>query len=199
MKIPCDVIARLSRLLPDEPSDDPINCFRFDYGMVLATNRHLLAVEKVAPFDGVFYIRAEPTLIEQCRTEAQWSSVIEFTPVPALKYTTAMTSMGWKCSDNLGVWPTERTDYDDWREKILNPCIDPLTERRGAMVTSMDELARLAHSSPSGQIVLEQYADPQRRPTVVRDIDSHDWVGFFLARITDGRQHTDAVVPGWCR
>lgn len=199
MRIPADTIARLSHLLPDVPSDDPFDCFRLDNGMVLATNRQFLAIEQVEPFEGVFYIRADQTMIEQCRTEAQWSSVVDFTPVAQMQWTTAISSMGWKCGENLGVWPTAPTDYDLWRERILQPAMQPTDQASGNTVFSADGLHRLALSSPSGGIALGQTVDAFRRPTVVRDIDSADWVGFFLARIADGRQHEAAVVPGWCR
>lgn len=199
MRIPADTIARLSHLLPDEPTDDPLDCFRLDNGMVLATNKKFLAAEKVEDFEGVFYIRADRGLIEQCRAEAEWSSVVEFTPVSQLRYTTALSSMGWKCAENIGVWPTEATDWDLWRDRILSPSSEPLTESKGAVVFDADGLRQLVLTSPSGGISLEQYSDPIKRATVVRDIDSPDWVGFFHARITDGRQHVAAVVPGWCK
>lgn len=198
MKIPCDTIARLAHLLPAESSDDPMCSFRLDNGKVLATNRRFMAIEQVAPFEGVFYIRNDPALIAQCRTEAQWSGVIEFTPVAPLKWTTAATTMGWKCAENLGLWPVGGTDYDLWRERVVDPLREPLTASTGPMMCGADGLAQLAASSPSGGIVFEQHIDPMRG-TVVRDIDSHDWVGFFHPRIVDGRSHNAATVPGWCR
>ncbi len=199
MKIPCDTIARLSHLLPEEPSDDPMHAFRLENGKIMTTDRSFMAVEEVERFEGVFYIRNDPALIEQCRTEAQWSATIEFTPVPAINYTTAITSFGWSVAENIGLWPTEPTDWDKWRDVILSPCLEPLSESQGPMTFVADSLHRLALTSPSGGIVLEQYADPIRRPTVVRDIDTNTWVGFFRARVDDGRQHVSATVPGWLR
>lgn len=200
MRIPTDTIARLSHLLPDEPSDDPFNCFRLDNGLVMATlDKKFMAVEYVGGWEGVYYIRADRAMIEQCRTEAQWSSVVDFSPVPQVSYTTAISTMGWKSSDNLGLFPTEPTDYDHWRERILQPCMEPLDHSSGPVVFDAEGLSRLAQSSPSGGIALELNSDPIRRPTVVRDIDSADWVGFFMARIMDGRTHSAAVVPGWCK
>lgn len=199
VRIPCDTIARLAHLLPSEPSDDPMHCFRLDNGKVVTTNRQFMAVELVEPFDGVHYIRADQAMIEQCRTEAQWSGVIQFTPVEQMRWTTAVTTMGWKCSDNLGLWPTEPTDFDLWHERIVQPVCEPLTETKGPMVFDADGLALLARCSPSGKVVMEQFIDPRDRPTVVRDIDTADWTGFFNARITDGRAHDGAVVPGWLR
>lgn len=199
MRIPADTIARLSHLLPDEPSDDPMQCLRLDNGLVIVTDRKFMAVEYIGGWEGVFYIRADRNLIDQCRTEAQWSSTVEFTPVPSVSYTTALSTMGWKCGDNLGVFPTAPTDFDMWRERILAPAMEPLEQSVGPVVFDAVGLSRLALSSPSGGIALELNSDPQRRPTVVRDIDSADWVGFFMARLVDGRAHSAATVPGWCK
>lgn len=199
MKIPCDTIARLSHLLPIEPTDTVFDHFRLDNGKVIASDRLFMGIESVEPFEGVFYIRADEALIEQCRTEAQWSSLIEFTPVPALQYTTAITTMGFKVAENIGIWPDGPTDYDVWRERVLDPVRETLAESRGPMVFYAGELERLARASPSGAIMLEQFVDPRNRPVVARDIDSPDWVGFFHARIEDGRHHVGATVPGWCK
>lgn len=197
MKVPCDTLARLSHLLP-EPTDDPMTHFRLDNGLVIATDRQFMAIEEVGGWEGVFYIRNTPELIEQCITEAQYNGVMHFSAVPAIRYTTATTTFGRSFTENIGVWPTEPTDYDKWRE-IVERCREPLAESHGPMVFATDALHRLALSSPSGEIVLEQHADPIQRPTVVRDIDSAHWVGFFNARINDGRHHSSATVPGWCR
>lgn len=199
MRIPADTIARLSHLLPEQPSDDPFDCFRLDNGMVMATNKGFMAVEYIGGWEGVFYIRADRNLIEQCRTEAQWSSTVEFTAVPQVKYTTALSTMGWKCGDNLGVFPTEPTDYDHWRERILAACLEPVAQSGGPVVFDANGLSCLARTSPSGCIALELNSEPAQRAVVVRDIDSADWVGFFTGRISDGRAHSAAVVPGWCK
>ena len=200
MKIPCDTIARLSHVLPLPGADyDPaFNSIRLDNGKVMVSNRCFMAVEEVQPFEGVFYIRPDAALIEQCRTEAQWSSLIEFTPIPSLKYTTAITTMGYKISENIGVWPAATGDFDLWRERVMIPCLIPLTVSGGPLSFSAEHLRQLAASSPSGEIVFEQYFD-KMRPTVVRDINSHDWCGFFIPDVDRSRHLQPATVPGWCK
>lgn len=202
MKIPCDTIARLAHLLPspdEERIDAAFASFRLDNGKVIVSNRMFLAVELVQPFDGVFYIAADEKLITQCRTEAQYNGVIDFTPVPALRYTTAITTLGARFTENIGVWLDEPSELDRWHDVAVKPCLEPLEASAGPMVFEVEFLARLAQASPSGRIVLEQNADPERRPTIARDIDSGDWVGFFRPRINDGRHHQSATVPEWCR
>lgn len=202
MRIPCDTIARLAHLLPtlgDDKIDEAFASFRLDNGMVIVTDRRFMAIEEVEAFEGVFYIRADAALIEQCRIEAQYSSVIEFTPVPALKWTTAITTMGWKIADNIGVWPDAPSEFDRWREAVLNPCKEPLAISVGPPLFEAELLGRLAQAAPSGKLVLEKYFDPLNRPAIARDIDSAHWVGFFYPHIRDGRTHPAATVPGWCK
>lgn len=199
MKIPCDTIARLSHLLGGADVELAMQCFRLDNGKVIVTNRKFMAVEEVDKFEGVFYIMAHQGMIEQCRTEAQFSSVIDFSPVPALQYTTAITSMGFKIAENIGYWPGGPVDFDKWRDMILKPCLDPLTESKAPMVFDVTLMHQLAQAAPTGRLVLEQYADPDNRATVVRDIDSPTWVGFFKAGMPDGRRPASATVPGWCK
>ena len=198
MRIPCDVIARLSHVLPQSDDDPAMAAIRLDNGKVMATNRRFMAVEEVGAFEGVYYIAPDPKLIDICRTEAQYSSVIDFTPIDALKYTTAITTLGAKFAENIGVWPDGPTAWDNWRDLILAPCLEPLTATTGPMVFVAQGLAELAAASPSGIVVLEQFIDPMR-PVVVRDVDSPSWVGFFRPKVMDGRHHASATVPEWCK
>lgn len=200
MKIPCDTIARLSHVLPLHGAEvgPEITCIRLDNGKVITTNRCFMAVEEVEPFEGVFYIRATPALIEQCRIEAQWSSLIDFTAIPSLNYTTAITTMGFKISENIGLWDTGITDYDRWFERIALPCIEPLTASSGPLSFDAEHLRQLAQSSPSGEIVMAQHFDPQQ-PTVVRDVNSANWCGFFIPHVDKNRHFQPASVPGWVK
>lgn len=191
----------MSHLLPDpsEGLSEAFNCFRLDNGKVIATNRMFMAVEEVEPFEGVFYIRPTAALLNQCRIEAEWSSVISFTPVPSIQYTTAITSMGFTISDNIGVWPSDTADYDGWYDRIVVPCLDPLTTSTGPLTIHAPLMNALALASPSGKLVLEQYFDPYNRPCAVRDADAHHWVGFFRPKMKDAVHHVAASVPAWCR
>lgn len=201
MRIPCDTIARLSHVLaaPDSDTDEAFKCFRLEDGKVLASNRHYLVIEEVGGFTGTHYIRPTAQLVEQCKTEATYSSWVDFTPVEALRYTTAVTMLGCSISENIGYWPTVPTDYDKWREMIVDPCRTPVPEPRGHMTLHLPSMVELLHAAPSGVVTLEQNLDPRERPVCVRDSDSAHWVAFFKPHITDGRVHPAAVVPGWCK
>ena len=201
MKIPCDTIARLSHVVasPDSDVDEAFKCFRLENGKVLASNRSYLVIEEVESFTGTFYIRATPELIDQCRTEAQWSGSIDFTPIESLRYTTAITTFGCSISENIGYWPDSPSDFDAWRERIVDPCRTPVPASTGPMVLDLLSLTQLLKAAPSGVVTLEQNLDPRNRPTCVRDVDAAHWVGFFRPWVTDGRSHVAATVPGWCR
>jgi hypothetical protein len=201
MKIPCDTIARLSHVLspPDSDVDEAFKCFRLENGMIMASDRNYLVIEEVESFQGIYYIRADAAFIEQCRTEAQFNSVVNFTPVDALRYTTAVTTLGFSVSENIGYWPTVPSDFDHWRERIMEPCRTPLETTTGHMTLALPSLVDLLRAAPSGVVTLEQHLDPRNRPTCVRDSDSPYWVAFFRPSVTDGRSHVAASVPGWCR
>jgi hypothetical protein len=201
MRIPCETIARLSHLLPKptDEIDDIFRAFRLDNGKVIATDRVFMAVEYIGGWEGVFHIRLSDADIEQCRTESAFSSYLEIVPTPAIAFTTAKTSLGYNPPGNIGVYPTEATAYDDWYTRVVQPCITPSDVPRGAMIWRVDAMLALARSSPSGIVVFENIVDVETRAAVVRDINSPDWCGFFMPRLSDGLYHPAAALPGWLK
>lgn len=191
--IPCDTIARMAHLLHD---DSPWPYFRLDHGKVIATDGQFMAVEIVSPFEGVFHVLPDSEMIEQCRREAVQGGLINFTPVAAISYTTAITTHGVSLSQNLGYFG-DVGDLALWYERIVEPTLQPVPESTGPLAFDVDGLTRLAQTSPSGRVVTEATFDPERRATVVRDTTTMDWVGFFRPRLKDHGLHVPAAVPGW--
>lgn len=200
MKIPCETIVRMARLLPSPNVEiDPIfRTLRFDNGKVIATDRRYMAIEKIEPFDGVFHLMVTPELLAQCEQEAPYGSALELAVIPMVCIT-AKTTYGWMAPANLGVFPAVSTAYDMWYSAIVAPCVTPAAEPRGGMIWTVDDLIRLAQTSPSGVVVFESVIDCESRPTVVRDISTYDWCGFFLPRLHDGAYHAAASLPGWLK
>lgn len=199
MRIPCDTIARLSHLLPDpdiDRIDDALRGFRLEDGKIIVTNRRFMAIEKVDDFKGVFHIAPHQPMIEQCKVEAQFGSAIEFTVVPSLNITTAITTMGFKINENIGLFPTEPSDMDKWYDRVVKPCIEPLQESKGPMSTTTEEMLALHRAAPSGELVFANCFDPEM-PTVVRDMQEDHWVGFFRPKYENGRHRKAATVPSW--
>lgn len=199
MKIPCDTIARLANVLPGPSADiDPIfHTFRLDNGRVIATDRTIMAVEHVGGWEGVYHIRLTEADIAQCRTESAFSSVLEIVANPIM--TVAKTTLGYSPTGDIGVRPAGATDFDKWHSAVVAPCATPSDVPRGAMIWRTDQIAALARSSPSGVVVFENIIDVETRSAVIRDINSPDWCGFFMPRLSDGLYHPAAALPGWLK
>lgn len=197
MKIPCETIVRFAQLI-DPSEDDPVfHTIRLDNGQIIASDRKFMAIENIGGFTGIHHIVVDAALLAQCETEAQYSSYIEITPNDMLKYTVAKTTLGY-VTGNIGVWPAAGNAFDRWRD-VARQCAEPVAAAKGAMIWHTDGLIRLAKASPSGIVVFEQLIDAETRPTIVRDINSPDWVGLFLPRISDGMYHGAAMLPGWLK
>lgn len=197
MKIPCETLVRMAHITQGhKPDHDPIfQTIRLDNGRVIASNRRLMVMERVEPFEGVFHIQLDDATIEACRTESQFKGVMEIVPNPALAFTMGKTTFG-HVTGNIGVFPAKETDLDRWPE-VIQCCYEPRTESHGALVWSTDDIGRLAAASPSGVIEFARFINTSDRASVVRDITTSEWVGFFMPRVADGLQHSGAVVPGW--
>lgn len=200
MKIPCETIARLAHLLPSPNEEiDPIfRSFRLDNGKIIVSDRKFMAIEHIGNWEGVFHIQLDDRTLEQCRSEAQFAGTMEVIPTPALNFTTAKTTMGYAPVGNIGVFPQGANTFDRWVD-IVKQCAEPAAAPRGGMVWRCDAINALAMSSPSGIVVFEETIDVEQRPTIVRDINSPDWCGFYLPRLHDGMHHAAATLPGWLK
>lgn len=195
IQIPCETIVRLAPII-DREAEPVFQTMRLDNGRIIITDRKFGVVERLDhPFTGVFHLHLTDALIEQCRTESAFSSVLTITPNPILQWTSATTTLGWAPPDNLGYYG-DRGQYEQWYDKMVRPCITPATEPNGALVCHASDVARLAATSPSGSVVFERVINTAR-PTLLRDINSPDWVGFFHPRFNDGIYHPPAAVPDW--
>lgn len=180
------------------PADvDPIfRTLRLDSGQIVATDRQFLAVENLAPFHGIYHITVDDTLLAQCTKEMQFSSVLDVIPNPALGFTMAKTTLGF-ATGNIGVFRGP-SDFDKWRD-VMRECAEPAKASVGGMLWTVEGIARLAASSPSGHVIFEEHVDAQARPTLIRDINDHEWCGMFMPRLSDGRYHSPATLPGWMK
>lgn len=202
MKIPCETIVRMAHLLPSPNVEiDPIfRTLRLENGKIIATDRRFMAIEQLSErFEGVYHLAVTDVFLAQCKVEAPFSGVFDAVPTPPLRYTTGKTTFGWSPSDNLGVYPDGPTAFDNWYQMVVAPCIEPAAVSRGGMMWLLDDIQRLAASSPSGTVVFEQNIDCDNRPSVVRDLDTPDWCGFFLPRLHNGAWLGGATVPGWLK
>lgn len=193
--MPCDTLVRLMNVLAELPQDvEPaFRCIRLDNGCAVATDRHFMAIEKVNDFDGIFYIQPDQALIDQCRTEATFSSNLTITVNEILRYTAVKTGLGYVHPVSVGAWH-QSPDFDRWREVVAR-CKEPANENRGGMFWNADGIARLASASPSGSLVFEQHIDTTR-PTLIRDVHDFHWLGVFNPWSTNDAA-TPATLPSW--
>lgn len=199
MKISCEIICRMAKLIDREHEQEVFRTLRLENGMVIATDRQFMAVEQVESFEGYAHVIIDDALLTQCEMETQFSGMVEFIPNPHLKFTAAKTTMGWNAPGNVGYYPDQPTDFDKWRT-VTQQCAQELQHSTGGMCWDTDGLIRLAQSSPSGLLIFEQNIDASSgRPTIIRDANSAFWCGFFIPRVNDGRQKLPAKMPEWLR
>lgn len=198
INIPCDTIARLSNLIPKPGADveDIFRTFRLDNGCIIATNRQFAAVEQLHPFEGVHHISATDELIQVCTKEAPFGSTLQVLPNDVIKWTTVRTTLGYEFKVSIGVYPPAPTTYDQWYDLIVVPVLKGEPVSNGAMATNITNLSALAASSPSGDVVFEEFIDV-RRPTMMRDANDPRWCGFWMPRAPGSMYATPARVPQW--
>lgn len=194
--IPCDTFARLSTLAVDA-SDDDFRCIRLDNGIAIASNRRLMALEKINTFEGVLHIVVDAALVSQCKTEAAWGSDLIVSYTPELNIAVAKTTLGYIHPGNALVIQQVPDNYNRWRE-VAERCRVPSDQSHGAMFWDADLIAKLAYTSPSGRVVFEENINATGRPTLMRDITSHEWVGIFQPWSIDVN-HSPAKLQSWVR
>jgi hypothetical protein len=196
--IPCDTFVRLSNVLHDFlPDGEPwFTSIRIDNGQAVATNRSIMAIENIGGPAGIVHVIADPALIEQCRKEAPFKSTLTITVNEPLKFAVAKTMLGYVHPGNCAVWSDAPNDFDKWRETVLR-CKEPVAKSSGGMFWNADGIARLAAASPSGGLIFEETIDANgARPTLIRDVAEHDWLGVFNPFSSVNNQPA-ATLPSW--
>ena len=203
--IPCDTFVRLTNILHGMPDDigDWFKTVRIDNGIAVATNRKILAAENVGGPAGVIHVIADQALINQCRTEAAFSSTLTITVNEVLKFAVAKTTLGYVHPGNCVLWSVDPpiagnpvpNDFDRWRT-VVEQCKTPAQAPRGGMFWDADMIARLAAASPSGRVVFEEIIDVTGRPTIIRDINEYNWIGVFQPFSTE-ESYQPATLPSW--
>lgn len=196
MKIPCELIVRMSHIMQGwhDGLDPVFRTMRLENGRVIVTDRALMAIERVAAFEGVHHITIDDALLEQCRTESQYGGLLEIVANPALRFTMGKTTFGYS-TGNIGYFgPT--AEFDRWPE-VIAPARTAPTEPAGVMVWNARDIGALAAASPSGVVEFPRIIDATMLAIPIRDSTTGDWCGFFHPKITDGKHYGGATVPGW--
>lgn len=193
--VPCEVIARLATALPlpSEQVEAPFRTLRYDSGVLVVSDRHLLAAEYIGGPSGVVHITTEPAFIAQCKTEGAFGSVVDFNVVPEIRMASAKTSLGWVFPGNACVWFDGTNDFDKWRTII--PARDSIKATKGAMTWNTLLVERLVRCSPSGLIRFPEFIDI-KQPCMLRDVIEDTWFGMFIPDRTE-TPHWSACAPDW--
>ena len=197
--IPCDTFVRLSNVLHNfhDAANEWFRTIRIDNGVAMATNRSIMAIENIGGLPGVIHVMADPALIQQCRTEAAFSSTLTITVNEVLKFAVAKTTLGYVHPGNCALWSDAPNELDRWRS-IAQRTAEPVPASRGGMYWKADAIAQLASASPSGGLVFEEFIDATGRPTVIRDVNEPNWCGIFNPyQVLE--EYQPATLPGWLR
>lgn len=195
--VPADTLARLATIIQNPPADlEPVfKTIRLDNGQVVVSDRTICAVECVGTIPGIAHIVPDPAFIAQCKMEAQFSSNVTIVVNELLNYTVAKTSLGY-VTGNIGFFPNGATDYDRWREVVMEAKEIP-PKGRGGMFWDAELIAKLAASSPSGRVIFAENVDAYRN-TLIRDVTDGYWIGVFSPKQGPGYDAVNpATMPTW--
>lgn len=196
--ISCDAFVRLANMAakPGDDIDPAFKTIRIDNGQAVASNRRCMSIENIGGASGIIHIVIDPALLAQCETERAFGSKLLIVVNEPLKFVTAKTSLGYSAVGNIGHFPDGYSDFDRWRQ-IVKQVETPAQQPSGGMFWDVHLMAALAASSPSGQIVFEPVIDC-RRPALIRDIHSYDWLGVFNPYSLEWGYHP-AKITDWMR
>lgn len=195
IKIPCEVLVRLSKLF-DQPTDNDVTdymMFRFENGKIIVTNRQVLICEKIANFAGVFHMKFDRNLIKQCQTETMFKSDVTLMWLDAIQALTAVTTLGYQHDQNLYVPINACPKINDWQNLLTNPA----TSSSGVMFWRKSVIVGITDCAPSGNIYFPEHIDTTR-PIVVRDEQDDTWFAVFIPGTTT-RDLKSARVPTWMK
>lgn len=190
--IPCDAFVRLSTMVRDD--DSMFRAVRFDNGQAVASDRSFMAIENIGGPSGIVHVLPDPALVAQCVTEAKFDSKLTITVIEMLKIAVAKTTFGYVHPGNCSVWIDGENPFDRWRSVVMEAAT-PAPKSSGGMFWSAQDIAKLAHASPSGRLVFEENIDVTR-PTLVRDTLDYDWLGVFSAHSSKDNYQA-ATMPTW--
>lgn len=196
ISFPCEPFARLTSVLKYMPSDASkwFNSVRLEDGMMIASNRQFIVVERVfgMQIPRPIHIVADPKLIEQCRTEGKFESKCHVVVNDMMKFASLKTTLGYMHAGNAALWIDFPNDMDRWKSLLPEKLAD---KTNGGMYLDTEQVSYLIESSPTGKIVFPEMIDVTT-PCIVRDINDDRWFAMFIPKPHD-KSVSPAVYPGW--
>lgn len=208
-QIPCSTFVRLANAVNiiHHPNTEYLRSIYLEYrngkAIAVASNCKIAAIEyfyAVPPeFDQKTVVTISPKLLEQCKTEAPFESVLTIVANPDLSFTAAKTSLGFNLTDNImQVHPEAMKELSDWRNWF--PDRSPDKTDMIALYMNAEDIANLGRSSPSGRLMFPTHYTADQ-PVIVRDELDEKWCGLFMpsGRNTKGEKFVakPAQPPEW--
>lgn len=203
--ISCATFARLASITEffdpatDQEIVDHLSCVRLEaiggHVLGIVTNHKIAVIEYLGPTnepDAVAHIKADPVLINQCRTEAAFDSFLEIVYVPEILLATVKTMMGYSYQGNAAIeGMPEMSPMKNWRKWFPD---EMPKKSKGFLYFNIDYISMLVKSSPSAGVVFPEHIDTDV-PVVLRDRDNPNWCGLFFPKATAPLQ--PATIPQW--
>lgn len=197
ISLSCETFLRISHITDDMPSDmhPSWSTVRFDSGCIVATDRSFMAIENFtsAKFEP-FHILRDPALLAQCETESKFNSRMTIVVNEMLKFAVIKTSLGYQTTANVLYTGEIDSAWEKWKS-VAQKCKEPAPKQTGPLFMSVDGIARLIASSPSGLVVFEEIIDVNR-PALVRDVKDYQWIGLFHPMSLHDH-YSPATLPTW--
>lgn len=200
--IPCNVYARMAEVPAMLDATDPrqyLKCLYFERKnnqlFIVVTNAQCGAMEYLGRNDGPDECTAIPfdqSIMRICEQETQFGSLmIEANEL--LRYTKLSTTLGGPFTFN-GYHPLpDNHQFKTWREWF--PAEQP-TQSFGTMYWNAAVMWSLCSASKSGGLKFPQFIDV-RKPVLINDADSSDWIGVFMPTQKGTDVMPPVVVPDW--
>lgn len=200
--IPCSVYARMAEIPATLDATDPrqyLKCLYFERRtnqlFIAVTNAQCAAMEYLGRNDGpdeAMAVVLHKTLIDLCELETQHGSLtIEANEM--LRYTKLSTTFGGVSPINgYHLLPNEH-QFKTWREWF--PHEQP-TKSFGTMYWNSHCMWSLCSASKTGGLKFPEHIDV-RKPVLINDADSSDWIGVFMPTQKGTDRMSSVVVPDW--
>lgn len=206
VSISCEIFARLTNVIANFDANETRQYLKSVYvehhlgnAFAVATNGKIAAIEFLGKREfeqASVNIVADPVLIQQCRTEAAFNSVLSVNFNEVLQFGSAKTTLGYCYPGNAVIAP-RNPEFSQWRNWAPDK---PVKASKGAMFWNTEQIAALGASSPSGRLLFPEFIDATK-PIVVRDIIDENWFGLFMPnRMVENETITymeGAKLPEW--
>lgn len=205
LKISCETYVRMAKALKHKEGEtrEHLRSVLIDIRngtiVAVASDAQLMIIEHIAKGTSIatssHHLTIDPVLVEACEREVAFSSDIHIVYNEMLGFASARTTFGYNYPGNAFMQFPQDNDLRKWRDVLP----EEQTTSSGAMMFTADTFARIAASSPSGEVVFPEHVDALAA-VFVRDRNDENWLGIFCPHMAkDGEvvQPPSVKLPTW--